>query len=63
MKTEIGDKENMADRYPGKVKELKQLLMKQINDGRSTLGKAQKNDPVSIPWVQADFAPNDMKNE
>ncbi|WP_372772240.1 hypothetical protein [Mangrovibacterium sp.] len=46
----------MAERYPEKVKELKELLIKQINDGRSTPGKVQKNDEIAFPWVQAAFA-------
>jgi len=56
LKTDIGEKENVAEKYPDKVNELKQLLIRQINDGRSTPGKIQENDPVSEPWVQAAFA-------
>lgn len=56
LKTDIGEKENVAEMFPEKVKELKQLLIKQINEGRSTSGKVQENDPISSPWVQATFA-------
>ena len=56
LKTDIGEKENVAEKYPEKVKELKELLIKQINDGRSTPGKVQKNDEIAFPWVQAAFA-------
>jgi hypothetical protein len=56
LKTDIGEKENVAEKYPEKVKELKALLIKQINEGRSTPGKVQENDPVNTPWVQAAFA-------
>ena len=56
LKTDIGEKENVAGEYPEKVEELKQLLIKQINDGRSTPGKIQENDPIVVPWVQAAFA-------
>jgi arylsulfatase A-like enzyme len=56
LKTDIGEKENVAEKYPDKVDELKQLLIKQINDGRCTPGKPQKNDSINFPWVQAAFA-------
>lgn len=56
LKTDIGEKENVAENYPEKVKELKRLLIKKINDGRSTPGKLQKNDSATEPWVQAAFA-------
>lgn len=56
LKTDIGEKENVAENYPEKVKELKLLLIKKINDGRSTPGKLQKNDSATEPWVQAAFA-------
>ena len=56
LDTDIGEKENIAEKYPEKVKELKQLLIKLINDGRSTPGKVQKNDSISSSWVQAAFA-------
>ena len=56
LKTDIGEKDNIAENYPEKVKELRQLLIKQIHDGRSTLGKVQDNDAISSLWVQAAFA-------
>ena len=56
LKTDIGETKNVADENPKKVKELRQLLIKQINEGRSTKGKIQKNDEISTPWVQAAFA-------
>ena len=62
LKTDIGEKNNVAEKYPQKVQELKQLLIKQINEGRSTPGKAQKNDPISFPWVQASFAFDEIAN-
>ncbi|WP_158973977.1 arylsulfatase [Cellulophaga sp. L1A9] len=55
LKTDIAEKENIADKYPKKVEELKQLLAKQIKDGRSTPGKVQENDPITTPWVQTAF--------
>ena len=45
-----------AEKFPEKVKELKALLIRQIRSGRSTPGKAQHNDAVTSPWVQAAFA-------
>ncbi|ANW97460.1 arylsulfatase [Wenyingzhuangia fucanilytica] len=56
LKTDVGEHINVADKKPEKVKELKQLLIKQINEGRSTPGKAQKNDEIDFPWIQAAFA-------
>ena len=56
LKTDVAEQTNLAEKHPEKVKELKQLLIKQINDGRSTPGKKQKNDAIDFPWVQAAFA-------
>ncbi len=56
LKTDIGETENVAAKYPEKVEELEKLLIQQINEGRSTPGKPQKNDEISAPWVQAAFA-------
>jgi len=56
LKDDIGETINIAEKYPEKVEELKQLLIKQINDGRSTHGKIQKNDAITVPWIQASFA-------
>ncbi|MBU3011352.1 arylsulfatase [Polaribacter vadi] len=56
LKIDVGEHVNLAEKHPEKVKELKQLLIKQINDGRSTSGKPQKNDEIDFPWVQAAFA-------
>ncbi|WP_066217761.1 sulfatase family protein [Formosa haliotis] len=55
LKTDIKEKENVADQYPEKVQELKQLLIKHINDGRSTPGNVQNNDEIETPWVQTAF--------
>ncbi len=56
LKTDIQEKNNVANEFPEKVKELKTLLIKQIKAGRSTPGKVQENDPISSPWIQASFA-------
>lgn len=58
LKTDVGETKNVARQNPEKVKELKELLIKQINEGRSTPGKVQKNDVIDFPWVQAAFAIN-----
>ena len=55
LKVDIGEKINVAEKYPQKIKELRSLLTKQIIEGRSTPGKAQKNDSISLAWVQANF--------
>ncbi len=56
LKTDIGEKQNVAEEYPEKVEELRKLLIKLINEGRSTPGHLQQNDPIDFPWVQAAFA-------
>ncbi|MEO9572293.1 MAG: arylsulfatase [Polaribacter sp.] len=56
LKTDIKEKKNIASKYPEKVKELKELLIKQIREGRSTSGKIQKNDAITGEWPQANFA-------
>ena len=42
---------NLVNEYPDKVNELKNLMLKYINEGRSTPGKPQKNDFVK-QWKQ-----------
>lgn len=59
LKTDVAEQNNVADEFPEKVEELKNLLIKKIKDGRSTPGKVQENDPVASPWVQAAFAFDD----
>ena len=56
LKKDIGEKENVAESYPDKVESLKSTLIKLINNGRSTPGPKQKNDPITNPWPQAKFA-------
>ncbi|MEP5255332.1 MAG: arylsulfatase [Winogradskyella arenosi] len=56
LKEDIKEKNNVADQYPEKVKELKTILIKQIRDGRSTPGKIQENDAIPGEWPQAAFA-------
>ena len=48
MKTDPSETKNLCDQYPETVKELKALILKYVNDGRSTPGKTQKNDGEAI---------------
>lgn len=48
MESDLGETKNLADQHPEIVKELRQLLDKQIADGRSTPGPTQKNDIKEI---------------
>ena len=48
MKTDPSESKNLYDQYPEIVNELKGLILKYINDGRSTPGKTQKNDGKEI---------------
>ena len=44
MATDPAEQKNVQAEYPDKVKELKDLLLKYIQEGRSTPGKPQPND-------------------
>jgi arylsulfatase A len=46
MDKDPGEEENLAGEYPEIVNELKELLSKYINEGRSTPGPIQENTPV-----------------
>ena len=49
MESDSGEKNNLYNKYPEKVKEMVSLLEKLVNDGRSTPGENQDNDvPVDI---------------
>jgi len=53
LSTDIAEEHNVYDKHPEKVKEMYDLLMKCINDGRSTPGAPQVNDPsLSGKWPQ-----------
>lgn len=47
MKTDPGETKNLCDEYPAIVNELKALMIKYINDGRSTPGIPQKDSILS----------------
>ena len=51
LKMDPEEKVNVQDRNPEVLKQLKSLLIKYIEDGRSTHGKPQKNDGI-YPWKQ-----------
>ncbi|WP_136464769.1 sulfatase family protein [Flagellimonas onchidii] len=44
LKMDPTETENLMERYPDKVKELKGLLTKYVKEGRSTPGESQQND-------------------
>ncbi|MCD6347365.1 MAG: arylsulfatase, partial [Bacteroidales bacterium] len=53
LSTDIGEKVNLYEENPGKAKELYDLLMKCVDDGRSTPGEKQTNDPsLKGSWPQ-----------
>ena len=53
LSTDIGEETNVYAEHPEKVKELYNLLMKCINDGRSTPGMKEKNDAsLNGKWPQ-----------
>jgi arylsulfatase A-like enzyme len=47
---------NLQAENPEKVVELKTLLSKYINEGRSTPGLPQQNDEIDFEWTQINFA-------
>jgi len=55
LKNNPGETLNLQAKNIEVVKELKSLLIKYINDGRSTLGVPQKNDSIDFEWKQIDF--------
>jgi len=52
---DLGETLNLRVKNIEVVKELKSLLIKYINDDRSTTGIAQKNDSIDFEWKQIDF--------
>lgn len=55
LESDPGESNNLVRQYPELANELKQLLRKQIREGRSTPGPTQKNDKITIPWHQIEF--------
>lgn len=55
LKHDPFEKVNVNETNPGKVTELKRLLISYILEGRSTEGKFQPNDPIDFNWPQTDF--------
>lgn len=51
LENDPGEKKNLQADYPGKVKELKELLTQYVTDGRSTPGSRQANEGKEI-WEQ-----------
>ena len=50
MKTDAIESTNVAAQHIDIVEDLKKLMAKFINEGRSTVGKSQKNDPTPKGW-------------
>lgn len=53
MKTDPSEQKNVEAQYPEKVAELSSLLVKYVEEGRSTPGSPQKNNG-KYPWKQLD---------
>ena len=54
LKKDPSEKNNVQDQFPAMVEALKTLLVKYIQEGRSTPGKFQSNDGP-YPWKQLNF--------
>lgn len=55
LKDDPAETTNLEATNLEKVKELKTLLLKYIEDGRSNIGQPQKNDPIDFPWKQLEL--------
>lgn len=55
LKNDPSETKNIVDDEPEKVKSLKALLKKQIEDGRTTPGSIQDNDSFEGEWKQIAF--------
>lgn len=55
LKDDPSEKNNLQADNPEKVSQLKEILVRYIQDGRSTSGKPQANDPIKGEWHQIDF--------
>ena len=51
METDPSEQNSLQSKFPDKVEELTKLLIKYVEEGRSTPGKPQKNDG-EYPWRQ-----------
>ena len=54
MENDVGETTNVSAEYPEVVESLKKLLAEYVNNGRSTPGAPQKNDPMqgNKKWTQ-----------
>lgn len=57
--TDPGETSNLITSYPNKAEELKSLLIQYIEEGRSTPGAPQANDPIDFEWKQIAFIANE----
>ena len=55
LEKDAQEKNNVAEEYPEKLEELKNILIQQIKQGRSTPGKPQQNAEIDFDWVQTAF--------
>lgn len=55
MREDQSEMQNLVDKHPNIVEELKVLLLSYIQEGRSTSGSAQKNDEIDFIWEQVEL--------
>jgi arylsulfatase A-like enzyme len=58
LKDDPSETKNLEVNNPEKVKELKSLLLKYIDDGRSNSGIPQENDAINFRWKQLELLKN-----
>jgi hypothetical protein len=55
LRNDPAESNNLAFIQPEKVNQLRTLLIEYIEQGRSTPGPPQKNDPIDFEWKQIAF--------
>lgn len=55
LKTDPQESKNLYDKETSRVTELKNILINQIEKGRSTGGAPQENDSINFEWTQINF--------
>ena len=58
LSVDVGEQDNVCNQYPGVVAELTQLLTQCIQQGRSTPGAPQRNNPSDV-WPGLDWMPDE----
>ena len=61
LNKDTSEQKNLAKKHPEVVEKLTQLMRKYIEEGRSTPGKPQENDPYDDKWKQIEWIMNNSE--